>query len=1252
LTTAGTANRALAIFALSIASLLIWVSAAAADAPDNDDFADAIPLSSALPISQSGSNSEATKEAGEPDHAGDTGGHSVWYSWTPSSSGPVGVKAGSCFGLEAVVGVYTGSSVSALTPVASSVSPTSGGCFSFETAPAEFEALAGTTYWIAVDGKGGAQNGFDLQLGGPSENDDFADATVIAGDPPALVSGTTRLNGKEAGEPDHAGDPGGHSVWFSWTPGESGPVAIGTCSPFSNLDSVLAVYTGAALNALTPVASNDDGSANVPMECSWLDSEVVVDVTAGTTYRIAIDGANGGVGRFNLRIRGRPENDDFTDAQVLNPVFPTGVQGTNRFATDEAGEPEHGLAAGAGSVWYSWTPSSSGSVAISTCTHEGLDARLAVYSGASLGALSLIAAGDDMARRCDAQDAEVRFPVTAGTTYRIAVDGKEGSEGSFYLNVEGPPANDFFANAKAITPGLPVSDFGSTRFGSKEAGEPNHAGNGGGDSVWFSWTPSSSGPVAISVCPYGDVGPDTLLGVYTGSAVDGLTKVAANDDSSAACRDIGSEVEIDAVAGTTYRIAVDGKDGSEGIFSLELNGRPANDDFGSAQELPAYPITAGAWTTFAAKEAGEPDHAGDPGGHSVWFSWTPSADTPIEITACGQHAGVDPLLSIYTGSSLGSLTPVAGSDDAGTGLPDERCGLATDSDVRFQASAGTTYRIAVDTKNGEGRVGLGFIFGPANDDFAQAQELSGPLPLFGAPLTTMATKEAGEPDHAGDTGGHSVWYSWTPEESGPITLSTCTRSGDLDALLAVYTGSSLAGLTPVADADDGSTEKGCRATDGELDLNVVAGTTYRIAIDGKADTSGLVQLIAEEPARNDDFLAAQPLGGAASTQGFVSNRFASKETGEPDHAGEAGGSSVWFKWSAPRSGEFSIDTCESGFDTLLAVYTGGAVGGLVPVGSNDDGSGKCGPQSKLTFNAVANTVYRIAVDGKGGAEGPIWLHLDSPPANDDFDQPSVIAASPGWWFPGSTMLATREAGEPNHAGDAGGHSVWVSWTPAKTAEVELDICTSSFEPVLAVYEGDDLGGLTPVPTTDAGSGECDEGESLGFAAHADTTYRIAVDGAAGDAGHFELHLRPVAPILHSLSVDKAGNGAGSVTARRGIDCGPSCSHEFLEGTPVTLTATPAAGSTFVGWSGGGCSGTAPCEINLKDDTAVAAVFQAPVSGGGGGGTVPPVAGPVPGPVPKKPLKCKRGFKKKLVKGKPRCVKKKKTKGKRRRGGTR
>ncbi|MEW6419929.1 MAG: fibronectin type III domain-containing protein [Nitrospirota bacterium] len=79
---------------------------------------------------------------------------------------------------------------------------------------------------------------------------------------------------------------------------------------------------------------------------------------------------------------------------------------------------------------------------------------------------------------------------------------------------------------------------------------------------------------------------------------------------------------------------------------------------------------------------------------------------------------------------------------------------------------------------------------------------------------------------------------------------------------------------------------------------------------------------------------------------------------------------------------------------------------------------------------------------------------------------------------------------------------------------------------------------------------------------------------------------------YTLAVTKAGTGSGTViSSPAGISCGSDCSENYTSGTKVTLKATPSTGSTFTGWSGGGCTGTGSCLITMDADKTVTATFQ-------------------------------------------------------------
>jgi subtilisin len=252
------------------------------------------------------------------------------------------------------------------------------------------------------------------------------------------------------------------------------------------------------------------------------------------------------------------------------------------------------------------------------------------------------------------------------------------------------------------------------------------------------------------------------------------------------------------------------------------------------------------------------------------------------------------------------------------------------------------------------------------------------------------------------------------------------------------------------------------------------------------------------------------------------NGAATRESGEPDHRSlseSLGENSVWYSWTAPVSGHVTMDTCLSSFDTMLAVYTGSAIGSLSQVASDDDACSDVfnNSGSKLSFDAVAGTTYRIAVSGfyaDTRGEGTFNLSVDSPaPSNDYFTDPQILSGN-SVTVDGSTRLATREFDEPDHYTTTpdsfwwyGEHSVWYSWTAPSSGQVEMNTCEANIDSILAVYTGSNISALNRVADD---KNACPGGtrSKVTFNATAGTTYRIAVadTGAENSQNTFTLKI--------------------------------------------------------------------------------------------------------------------------------------------------
>jgi hypothetical protein len=293
---------------------------------------------------------------------------------------------------------------------------------------------------------------------------------------------------------------------------------------------------------------------------------------------------------------------------------------------------------------------------------------------------------------------------------------------------------------------------------------------------------------------------------------------------------------------------------------------------------------------------------------------------------------------------------------------------------------------------------------PANDDFADRQVLEGDLPLTVGGSNLEATKEPEEPLF-GPFGifanGHSVWYEWKATSSGFVTVNTCGST--MRAVLAIFTGTAVNDLTEIA-ADIGPD---CPDFYGEaITFKAISGTTYEIGIDGSSpfpeethpgQGSLNLELLETPPPANDDFAEAQVLTGEMLDQVYAAggesyNWNATKEPGEPAHAGDPGGASIWFSWTAPMTANYGISAC--GMESVLAVYTGDSVDALTPVGASIS---QC---NLMRLDAIEGTTYRLALDGRfdagagTAATSAMWINVfreppSSPPIEEHREPPIV-----------------------------------------------------------------------------------------------------------------------------------------------------------------------------------------------------------------------------------------------------------------------
>ncbi len=397
-----------------------------------------------------------------------------------------------------------------------------------------------------------------------------------------------------------------NDVWFYWTATVTGVARLETCNGVT-VDSKAAAWTannGTMCPSGTQLAYNDDACG--------LQTRITWDVTAGTPYFLQLGAFSEGTtysGTFTLDILTPPTNDSCASPMAIAGAGPfafdtlaatAGVEGQTEALCLSVGQT--GIAR---DVWYVWTAGFTGTAGVSTCGNT-LDTKVAVYpAGGCPTAGSALACNDDS---CGTQ-AVTTFAATTGTSYLIQLGADPtntttGGTGMFAVADTSPPMNDNCATPISISGAGPFPFNNTNATTGTEGQNESLCLNAGTTAIrkdlWYTWTPSLSGPVTVSTCSLMTVPPgtsqDSKIAIYDGAGCPTMSAVVCNDDAACSASGLNATVMFNAVCGQVYTIQVGAYSSSS---ATNLIGAFSVAESGTACAPPSTPYCFGDGTGLA-----------------------------------------------------------------------------------------------------------------------------------------------------------------------------------------------------------------------------------------------------------------------------------------------------------------------------------------------------------------------------------------------------------------------------------------------------------------------------------------------------------------------------------------------------------------------------------------------------------------------------------------------------------------------------
>jgi len=448
------------------------------------------------------------------------------------------------------------------------------------------------------------------------------------------------------------------------------------------------------------------------------------------------------------------------------------------------------------------------------------------------------------------------------------------------------PENDDFEYGKKIFSAVELNAAYNT-FATLQNDEPFHAG--GLDqvgSLWWNWSPSESGRMIVDVTG-SDIDP--LIGVYSGSALTELVKIASNKADWRGERD--RYVFFDGIKGKTYRIAIAGENQDEfGYIHLrtEING---NIDINSPYIKLTTPSNGSIHNTNRIEIAGL---AMDPSPNSSGVKEVLVAvNNPMGQTAIG----VDEWrLPVFLKEGINTIHITAKDYSGNLSEPYRlevdyqpiyvendhfKDALPLNTEQLMGNGVYGKFKLSQDTRvTGDFTVSIDGVPQLQGQDYQVVDgvnlEFLGPPPSLGSKIQIdysifytvsnnfKATRETGEPFHSGNEGGGSAWWYYKANEDGQLVFEV--TDGTYDTIMGAYIGDRVSSLTEIASNDDNPDRDKNVENLGfsKLQVPFKKGMLLYIAVDGFAGGRGAIQIKSQFTPKN-----IHKLSIGKSAHGFV-----------------------------------------------------------------------------------------------------------------------------------------------------------------------------------------------------------------------------------------------------------------------------------------------------------------------------------------------------------------------------------------------